>query len=506
LGRGEDVSRRSFDGKAKASARVGCWDEVAFGLPLNERRETSSPRRNVLFIPVDDLNDWLGVLKGHPQAKTPNFDRLAGRGTLFTRAYCTAPACNPSRKSVLTGTRPSTSGLYYSNKRIRDLLPDVVTLPEHFKHNGYRVEGGGKIFHSGMNDRLSWHAYFDQPRDPEPRKKPHVGLGLHQFWRWQPLEHFDDDDMADGKLVNWAAKFLKRDHDRPFFLGVGFYRPHMPWHVPKKYFDLFPLEDVQLPTTKAKDVDDLPGYGRWLARERTGFHVAAVRQNQWKPAVQAYLACIAFADAQLGRLLDALDASPDADNTIIVLWSDNGMHLGQKEHWTKWGLWEQATRVPLIIVAPGVTKAGARCDTPVSLLDLYPTLVELCDLPAVDRLEGESLVPLLKDPRAIRNAPAITTHGHMNHAIRTGRWRYIRYRDGSEELYDHRTDSLEWKNVAGEAEFQEELRGLRKWLPVVNVPDPPYHDRKQYWPDDPSSDDVSDYPGKRPEPADATQE
>jgi arylsulfatase A-like enzyme len=312
--------------------------------------------------------------------------------------------------------------------------------------------------------------------------------------------------MADGKLVNWAAKFLKRDHDRPFFLGVGFYRPHMPWHVPKKYFDLFPLEDVQLPTTKAKDVDDLPGYGRWLARERTGFHVAAVEQNQWNLAVQAYLACIAFADAQLGRLLDALDASPHADNTNIVLWSDNGMHLGQKEHWTKWGLWEQATRVPLIIVAPGVTEPGARCDTPVSLLDLYPTLVELCDLPAVDRLEGESLVPLLKDSRAVRNTPAITTHGHMNHAIRTGRWRYIRYRDGSEELYDHRTDSLEWKNVAGEAEFQEELRGLRKWLPVVNAPDPPYRDRKQYWPDDPSPDDVSDYPGKRPEPADATQE
>ena len=492
-----DLSHSGIRQNSPSVQRSGTSGEVHYRM---------KPRPNVLFIPVDDLNDWLGVLKGHPQAKTPNFDRLAGRGTLLTRAYCTAPACNPSRKSVLTGTRPSTSGLYYSNKRIRDLLPGVVTLPEHFKHNGYRVEGGGKIFHSGMNDQQSWHAYFDQPRDPEPRKKPHVGIGLHQFWRWQPLEHFDDDDMADGKLVNWAAKFLKRDHDRPFFLGVGFYRPHMPWHVPKKYFDLFPLEDVQLPTTKAKDIDDLPGYGHWLARERTGFHVAAVEQNQWNLAVQAYLACIAFADAQLGRLLDALDASPHADNTIIVLWSDNGMHLGQKEHWTKWGLWEQATRVPLIVVAPGLTKPGARCDTPVSLLDLYPTLVELCDLPAVDRLEGESLVPLLKDSRAVRNTPAITTHGHMNHAIRTGRWRYIRYRDGSEELYDHRTDSQEWKNVAGKAEFQEELRGLRKLLPVVNVPDPPYLDRKQYWPDDPSPDDVSDNPGKCPEPADATQE
>ena len=260
-----------YDGK---SLPVASSKEKAKARPVES---TLLPKRpNVLFIAVDDLNDWLGALKGHPQARTPNFDRLAERGMLFTRAYCTAPACNPSRKSVLTGTRPSTSGLYYSGKRIRDVMPDVVTLPEHFKKNGYRVEGGGKIFHTGMNDPQSWHAYFKQPKDSEPRQRPHIGLGLHQFWRWQPLEHYDDRDMADGKLVAWAQGFLRRKHSQPFFLGVGFYRPHMPWHVPKKYFDLFPLDSIELPATEPDDVNDLPGYGRWLARERTGFHAAAV--------------------------------------------------------------------------------------------------------------------------------------------------------------------------------------------------------------------------------------
>jgi len=465
--------------------------------PLPTESTKPSQPRNVLFIAVDGLNDWLGVLQGHAQARTPNFDRLAARGMLFTRAYCTAPACNPSRKSVLTGARPSTSGLYYSGKRIRDVLPDVVTLPEHFKANGYRVEGGGKIFHTGMNDAQSWHAYFKQPKDPEPRQRPHIGLGLHQFWRWQPLEHYEDRDMADGKLVAWAEAFLHRKHSQPFFLGIGFYRPHMPWHVPKKYFDLFPLDSIELPATKPDDVNDLPGYGCWLAKERTGFHAAAVKQKQWKLAVQAYLACIAFTDAQLGTLIDALDASPHADNTIIVLWSDNGMHLGEKEHWTKWGLWEQATRVPLIVVAPGVTQPNSRCETPVSLLDLYPTLIDLCDLPQNDWLEGESLRTQLRDTQAKRETPAITTHGHMNHAVRTSRWRYIRYRDGSEELYDHEKDPREWNNLAGNNKYAETIRDLRRFLPMVNVPDPPYRYRKQYWPDDPSPEDVSDYPASK---------
>jgi arylsulfatase A-like enzyme len=459
--------------------------------------EPNAGRPNVLFIAVDDLNDWLGCLEGHPQALTPNFDRLAARGTLFTRAYCTAPACNPSRKSLLTGTRPSTTGLYYNQKMIRDVLPGVVTLPEHFKRNGFRTEGGGKIFHHGMDDPQSWHEYFPRPPDPEPKRKPHVGLGHRdQYWRWQPLEDADDDDMADGKLAVWAEKYLAREHSEPFFLGVGFWRPHMPWHAPQKYFDRFPLESIQLPKVLEGDVDDLPGYGRWLAHERTGFHAELLQREQWEVAVQAYLACIAFTDAMLGRVLDALDASPYAANTIIVLWSDHGMHLGEKQHWTKWGLWEQATRTPLIIVAPGVTSPGGRCETPVSLLDLYPTLIELCGLPPPPRptLEGESLVPLLRDPKAERTTPAITTHGHMNHAIRTARWRYIRYRDGGEELYDHESDPREWTNLAGDPRYAEVKVELQQWLPEVNVPDPPYLERSQYWPGDPSPNDVSNYP------------
>jgi len=473
---------------------VAAWLSAAvIAMALATGARAAQDRPNVLFIAVDDLNDWIGCLGGHPQSRTPNFDRLARRGTLFTRAYCTAPACNPSRKSLLLGLRPSTTGLYYSGKRIRDVLPDAVTLPEHFKRNGYRIEGGGKIFHSGMNDPQSWHAYFQRPKDPEPKKKPHVGLGdMHQYWRWQALVEYRDADMGDAKLAAWAEEFLRREHGQPFFLGVGFFRPHMPWHVPQKHFDPFPIERIELPRVKQGDVDDLPGYARWLAHERTGFHAAVLKRNEWHRAVQAYLACIAFCDAQLGRLLDALDASPYAQNTIVVLWSDNGMHLGEKQHWTKWALWEQATRVPLCVAAPGVGKPGSRCDVPVSLLDLYPTLIELCELPEREPLEGESLVPLLRDPRAPRTAPAITTHGHLNHAVRTGRWRYIRYRDGSEELYDHQRDSHEWTNLAGDPQHAETLARLRAMLPKTNVPDPPFLDRKQYWPGDPSPDDTSD--------------
>ncbi len=471
----------------------------------NSEHRAPPKRANVLFIAVDDLNDWIGVMGGNSQIRTPNFDRLARRGVLFSRAYCTAPACNPSRKSLLTGLRPSSSGLYYSSKQIRDVIPDVVTLPEHFKNNGYTVEGGGKIFHSGMNDEQSWDAYFERPRDPEPQRMPHIGVpSEHGFWRWQPLEKYGDADMADAQVVDWAQQFLKRQHEKPFFLGVGFYRPHMPWHVPQKYFEQYPLDSIVLPTVKEGDVKDLPAYARWFAYERTGLHQMIQQRDEWKRAVQAYLACISFTDAMLGQLLDALDRSPYLGNTVIVLWSDHGMHLGEKQHWTKWSLWEQATRSVLMISAPGFTVPKTECHRPVSLLDIYPTLVELCGLPmpapcpvpggARISLEGESLLPLLRDPTAKRRQPAITTHGHLNHAIRTDKWRYIRYRDGSEELYDHATDPREWNNLAGDPNFRRTILRLQRFLPQKNVPDPPYFDRKQYWPEDSSPNDVSDYP------------
>jgi len=332
---------------------------------------------DVLFIAVDDLNDWIHPLGGYPRVQTPNLDRLAARGVLFTHAYCSAPACNPSRASLLTGVAPSTSGVYHNSQPWRPVMPDVTTLPQHFMKQGYRVIGRGKIFHGKYNDPASWHEYIPRGSDPTPPVRPANRIEhIDAHFDWGPLD-VDDADMDDAKVVAWAADRLKASYDAPLFLGVGIFRPHLPWYVPRAYFERYPLSQVVVPFAMAHDLDDVPPMGRTIARPE-GDHAKVVATANWTRAVQGYLASIAFADACVGRLLDALDASGRADRTIIVLWGDHGWHLGEKLHWRKFALWEETTRVPLIIVAPGVTQPGRRCERTVSLLDLYPTLAELC--------------------------------------------------------------------------------------------------------------------------------
>ncbi len=450
-----------------------------------EAKKTSRP--NVLFVAIDDLNDWTGFLGGHPDAKTPNLDRLARRSITFTRAYCAAPACNPSRAALLTGLRPSTSGVYLNSQPWRPALPDAVTLPQHFMAAGYRVHGGGKIFHGGTNDLACWHDYFQQRRDPLPQGRPLNGIAGTAHFDWGPIDDADEA-MADYQVVSWAAKFLASEQDKPFFLAVGLYRPHLPWYVPKKYFDRFPLDSISRPLTRDDDLDDVPEAGKRMAHA-DGDHRRVVESDQWERAVQGYLASIAFADAQVGRLLAALESSPHAGNTIIVLWGDHGWHLGEKRHWRKFALWEEATRVPLLVALPGMA-SGQECNRTVNLLDLYPTLIELCDLPK-KQLDGVSLVPLLADPRQPWDRPAVTTHGRNNHAVRSERWRYIRYADGSEELYDHQQDPMEWKNLAGDSQYNEIKENLAKWLPKRNAPDAPSRRPNQ--------------PGKTPAPASTNQ-
>jgi len=439
------------------------------GAPGAQAKKTAKP--NVLFIAVDDLNDWTTFLGGYPGVKTPSLDRLARRGTFFTRAYCAAPACNPSRTSLLCGVRPSTSGVYHNPNPWRVQLPDAVTLPQHFMAHGYQVWGGGKIFHGGMNDPQSWHVYFPQARDPVPKLRPVNGIPNTAQFDWGPVE-VGDQSMGDTQVTDWGVKFLGQEHDRPFFLAVGLFRPHLPWYVPKKYFDEYPLAEVTLPKVKEDDLDDVPPIGRQMARPQ-GDHAKVLKYQQWEKAVQGYLASITYADGQIGRLLDALDKSPYAENTIIVLWTDHGWHLGEKLHWRKFTLWEEAGRVPLVFVVPGLTKPGSRCDRTVSLLDIYPTLAELCGLPVGEQLEGKSLKPLLEDPARPWDRPVITTHGRSNHSVRSERWRLIRYSDGTEELYDHENDPLEWTNLAGEAKLAEVKKELAAWLPKVNVPEGP---------------------------------
>ncbi len=434
-------------------------------------RQASRP--NVLFIAADDLNDWTGFLGGHPQAKTPNLDRLAARGVAFTRAYCSAPACNPSRASMLTGVRPASSGVYHNNQPWRPVLADAVTLPQYFRKGGYHVVGGGKIFHGAYEDHASWDDYFKLTKQdhPVPKKVPVNGIPNTAHFDWGPVD-VGDEAMGDFKTVSRAADYLKQSHDRPFFLAVGFIRPHLPWYVPRKYFDQFPLSEIKRPEVKANDLDDVPPGGLAMAR-RQGDHRKVVEAGQWEKAVQGYLANIAFVDAQIGRLLDALDSSRYGKDTIVVFWGDHGWHLGQKEHWRKFALWEEATRVPLIIAAPGIGRPGTLSPRTVSLMDLYPTLIELAGLPPKPEIEGNSLVPLLKAPNSAWDHPAVTTHGRNNHSVRSERWRYIRYADGQEELYDHSHDPKEWNNLAGNPQWTQIKAELARSLPTRNAPDAP---------------------------------
>ncbi len=424
---------------------------------------------SVLFIAIDDLNDWIGPLGGHPQVKTPHLDRLAAQSVTFTNAHCQAPICNPSRLSLLVGKLPSSTGVYYLSPGVRawEATKRAVTLPQHFARNGYASWGVGKIFHGG--DRREFGEYGGTfgafgPRPPKPLVAGHT----HPLWDWGVFPD-RDEDMPDAKIAQWAAAKLK-SADGPFFLGCGFYRPHVPMYAPKKWFDLYPIESVELPDHLEDDLADVPEYGQDLSWSAVApRHRWIVEHDEWRHAVQSYLACVSFVDAQVGVVLDALDASGQRDNTIVVVWSDHGFHLGTKERWGKRSLWEASTKVVLMISAPGFS-AGTRCSRPVGLIDLYPTLVELCGLPPVTGLEGNSLAPLLRDPSVAWPYAALTTFGQHNHSIRTDDWRYIVYADGSEELYDHRSDRNEFKNRVGDPELASIVEAHRRFLPQINHP------------------------------------
>ena len=436
---------------------------------------------NVLFIAIDDLNDWIGALGGHPQARTPNLDRLAKRGVLFTRAYCAAPSCNPSRAALMTGILPSTSGVYHNSQPWRPAMPKAVTLPQHFTQHGYWSAGSGKIYHGRYPDPASWQTYFpdqkkNKPTDPLPAERPINGIPKTAHFDWGPVAK-PSKAMGDYQVADWIIGQLNREHDKPFFLACGIYRPHLPWYVPQKYFDLFNESEIQLPPTIKDDLNDVPAAGVKMAKPQ-GDHAKVSKHNQWQKAVHGYLASIAFADEQVGRVLNALEKSSHASNTIIVLWTDHGWHLGEKEHWRKFTLWERAGRTPVMFVVPkGISKAlaqgtqaGTRVDRPVGLIDIYPTLLDLCGLSENKALEGQSLVPLLANSKAKWDRPALTTFGRNNHALRTPQWRYIRYGDGSEELYDHQTDPNEWTNLADKPQHAGLKKELAKWFPKKNAP------------------------------------
>jgi len=438
---------------------IVCW----LGLPLLCGAAATKP--NVLLIAVDDLNHWVGHLGRNPQAKTPNIDRLAKMGVTFTRAYCAAPVCNPSRAALLSGKRPGVTGVYDNQNPFARVIKPDESLVLQFKNAGYETLGMGKLWHGGLGFAEQWTATGGRER-AERAMVDDRSIGPIKFG----VMAGGDEGVSDTAIADYGIAELGRKHDRPFFLTVGFHKPHMPWNVPKKYFDLHPLNQIQLPPHRTNDLEDLPPAGVKMAGA-LGDHARVLASGRWKEAVQAYLAAISYLDGQVGRVLDAFDKSAYATNTIICFWGDHGWHLGEKEHWRKFALWEESTRAPFIWVVPGVTRAGGVCERTVDFMSIYPTLCDLAGVAKPQHVDGASLRPLLEKPQAAWDTPAVTTFGRSNHTVRTERWRYIRYHDGGEELYDHRADPYEWTNLVHRgAEFDATKKELAKWLPQTNNP------------------------------------
>ncbi len=457
------------------------------GLCAAQMQCRAAEKPNVLFIAVDDLNDWTGCLGGHPQARTPNIDRLAASGVLFTNAHCAAPACNPSRTAIMTGISPHRSGLYENGQKMREVLPDAELLPRYFSRHGYWSAGSGKLLHYFI-DAASWDEYFPAketenpfPRTLYPDKRP-VSLPRGGPWQyvetdWGGLDVTDEEFGGDWFVSQWVGEQLRREHEKPFFLACGIYRPHEPWFVPQKYFDQYPLDVIQVPPGyREDDLDDLPPAGKRRGPNRYFAHIQ--QHAQWKQAIQGYLASIAFADAMVGRVMEALEQGPNRDNTIVVLWSDHGWHLGEKQHWQKFTAWRVCTRVPLIVrVPPGTpgleagTTAGSVSDRPTNLLSLYPTLTELVGLPRKEDNDGPSLVPLLRDAKADWPHVSLTHLGEPgSYGLSADRWRLIHYANGDEELYDVASDRYEWTNLATRPEHVGRLASLRKQAPTEFAP------------------------------------
>lgn len=460
---------------------------------------------NILFLAADDMNDWIGCLGGHPQGYTPNIDALARRGMLFADAHTAAPVCGPSRAALLSGLAPHRTECYSNNDSFDKRTAGHELLPQYFERHGYRTFGAGKIMHGPVTKYpdifqengpgYDGHSPLtdaetqitdedfaaDTPWVQHRVERLGVTLPLNNMPRdrnrdsrkaetfdWGPFD-VDDDAMSDTRVANWGIDILKRRHVAPFFLGLGFFRPHQPLFAPRKYFDRFPPESVVLPEVPPDDLDDLGTVGRDFARRAitSGLHETVITYNQWRNAVCAYLACLSFVDALVGRVIEALDASPYAENTAIVFWGDHGWHLGEKEHWGKFTGWSSATRVPLIVVPPKNAgyPAGQVCEQPVSLQDLFPTLTKLAGIPPKSGADGDSLVPLLRDPRAAWRDATVTVFGRGNHSVRMPGWRYIRYYDGTEELYDTTADPNEWRNLAARPEYAEIKERAAGYIP-----------------------------------------
>ena len=457
---------------------------------------------NIIFISIDDLNDWVGFL-GHQQAITPHMDKLAARGYSFINAHCPAPVCGPSRTAILTGMQPVTSGIYDNKIKFSRDLPKVISLPEHFRKNNYKVFGVGKLFHGGTSNvpKTAFDEYGGKKGSAAPFtssdlqnskqnpfhtvnklgkifKLPLNGIPADRYWNkahtfdWGAVD-LPDSLFSDRKSVDWAIEKIDQIGDEPFLLSVGFERPHQPLFNPKRFHDLYPLKSIRLPDVPEEDLEDLPHRAKQLALypQTSGRHESVIKFGQWENAVASYLASVSFVDDLIGDLVKALDDRNLIEKTWIVLWSDHGWHLGEKQHWGKATGWFRSTRVPFLIVPPQgnpIYKKSKKVNHMVNLLDLAPTMADIAGIPHQNQWEGRSLMPILDQKVEDWEGFTITTFSIGSHTVSTPNWQLISYYDGSFELYNLTNDSHQFKNIADLQSSVEIIDKLKKHIPEEN--------------------------------------
>lgn len=434
---------------------------------------------NVIFIVVDDMNDY-GFYNTYPGVKMPYLDAYKKTALIFDKAYCPSPVCCPSRSSFYSGLYPHTTGAYYNGHdgwRKSSILKNVETIPECFKRNDYITFGRGKLFHAVVpeeRDSAMWDNYPVYRGGfkpfPEPEDQQFEGNRFFAYKAWKG----PDSDFPDIINTDAAIEFLQQDHDKPFFLSLGLWRPHTPFTAPKRFFDMYNIDDMPdtPPGYLENDLDDVPELGKKLVDIWGRFEMAGKNNIElWKEFVMAYCACNTFVDWNVGRMLDVLQQSPYADDTAVFFFSDNGYHCGEKSHWEKATLWEQAARVPLFIRVPGMTPENISCKRPVNLVDIYPTLIELCQInKPTHEMDGNSLVPLFKNPETQWDIPSLTTYGEKYTSLRTEQYHYIQYPDGSGELYNHNNDTFEFENIIHDTDYDQVIKSLEKWIPQKWTP------------------------------------
>lgn len=449
------------------------WLVTTFFASLSAAVSEKDQPPNYLIISIDDLNDWVGCLGGHPQAWTPHIDQLAERGVLFTNAHCQAPICTPSRASLLTGKLPSQTGLYFLQPGLpaRPETRNLPTILSELARLGYTTMGAGKFVSGGDES-----AYFKEfggsfgGFGPNPEEKINCDQGGPN-WDWGKYPD-KDADLPDYDVTEWVCEKLGEDMEAPFILVAGFYRPHVPLYVPEKWYRPFPLDEVILPKTQDNDLEDISEYALTLTEGLPApRHDWFLEKGNWSDVVQAYLASVAFVDHCVGQVLSQLRESEHADNTVVILLSDHGWHLGEKARWAKRSLWSDSTRVPLIFAGKNIPQ-GKICAEPAGLVDIFPTMLELAGQSDDSTLNlcGTSLTGQLQDPTRPRKQPAICEFGPGNVSLHFRDWHLIRYHDGSEELYHIHRDPHEWNNLAGSPEYAALLSKLREHIPADPKP------------------------------------